>query len=100
MRPLQAMGALACAGAVVRQLPSRQADACRRAAMVRRIYQDKLTRLQVGYGTVWHDPMGSTLALRAGFFTHTHVDSLLAKNVGTARNSESCGWGGLASKSP
>ncbi|GIL88385.1 hypothetical protein Vretifemale_16356, partial [Volvox reticuliferus] len=42
----KAMGALNCAGAVVRQLPSRQADACRRAAMVRRIYQDKLPRLQ------------------------------------------------------
>ncbi|GFR45959.1 hypothetical protein Agub_g7428, partial [Astrephomene gubernaculifera] len=42
----KALGVLSCAGTVVRQLPPRQADACRRAAMVRHIYQDKLPRLQ------------------------------------------------------
>eukprot|EP00198_Chlamydomonas_reinhardtii_P012144 XP_001701481.1 DNA polymerase theta [Chlamydomonas reinhardtii] len=42
----KALGVLNCAGVVVRQLPTRQADACRRAAMVRRIYIDKLPRLQ------------------------------------------------------
>lgn len=44
----QALGVLGCAGSMTRQLPTRQADACRRAAMVQRIYQDKLPRMQVG----------------------------------------------------
>ncbi|KXZ52413.1 hypothetical protein GPECTOR_9g457 [Gonium pectorale] len=43
---IKALGVLNCAGTLARQLPTRQADACRRAAMVRRIYQDKLPRLQ------------------------------------------------------